>query len=367
MIWIIIANEKLGGAEKRFTGIWEGLVKQAGYGQKLTLVLPPELFNIFSSSVEFKDSFEKYRNSILIHDFYYSTGAAVVRKNLRDFVYTHTQDRDTLHFIDAHPLHSFKNRQVIFSVTQSSFKNLSVKGKAAQLLAILHSQKTDVLDPGIFKFVKRLFFLKRKSISQTPGSFCNTELFKPVNRAGKKNWIVFTGRLEPVKQIINFVKAIPAVYEAVKGREKAFVFYIIGWGSLKAGIEEILKTDAYKNIPVVFEYKENVHEVMNQARYFVSLQLHNNYPSKSLIEAMAAGAIPVVTDTGQTRWLVKDEFGYFVHEDFTTGDLSKIFSEITQMPDSLLEKKAQLARDFILENYSINNSVNYFTELYQMH
>ncbi len=367
MIWIIIANEKLGGAEKRFTGIWEGLVNRSDHGQKITLVLPPELYNIFSSSVEFKDSFDKYRNSILIHDFYYAAGAAAVRKNLRDFVYTHTQEGDTLHFIDAHPLHAVKNRQVIFSVTQSSFKNLSVKGKTAQLLAIFHSQKTDVLDPGIYKFVKRLFFLKRKSISQTPGSFCNTELFKPVNPAGKKNWIVFTGRLEPVKQVINFVKAIPAVYAAVKGKENAFVFYIIGWGSLQAGIEDILKTEAYKNIPVVFEYKENVHEVMNQARYFVSLQLHNNYPSKSLIEAMAAGAIPVVTDTGQTRWLVKDEFGFFVHEDFTTGDLSKIFSQITQMPDSLLEKKAQLARDFILENYSITNSVNYFTGLYQTH
>jgi hypothetical protein len=47
MIWIIIANEKLGGAEKRFTGIWEGLVKQAGYSGSVKVVLPPALYNIF--------------------------------------------------------------------------------------------------------------------------------------------------------------------------------------------------------------------------------------------------------------------------------------------------------------------------------
>lgn len=365
MIWIIIVNEKPGGAEKRFTGIWEGLVKLAGYGDSLKLVLTQKLYNVFSSSEEFRDSFERYRNSILIHEFFYADDATVLRKKLRDFVYTLTQEGDTLHFIDSHPLKTFENRQVVYSVTQSSFKNLSVKGKIAQLLGILFSQKTDILDPGIYKLLSLVFFMKRKTITQTPGSFCNTDLFKPVNRADKKNWIVFTGRLEPVKQIINFVNAIPAVYEAVEGTEKAFKFYIIGWGSLQTDIYNILSNERYKNIPVVFEYMENVHEVINQAKYFVSLQLHNNYPSKSLIEAMSAGAIPIVTDNGQTRWLVKDEFGFFVNENFTSGDLVKIFTEITRMPDSQIEEKAQQARDFILHNYSINNSVNYFKKLYQ--
>jgi glycosyltransferase involved in cell wall biosynthesis len=366
MIWIIIANEKVGGAEKRFTGIWEGLVKQAGYSELVKLVIPPPLYKIFADSSEFAGSFKKYRESILVHDFSYSGGALLLRKNLSDFVYTYTSDGDTVHFIDAHPLKSFKNRQVVFSVTQSSLRNLSIKGKAAQLMAVLYSHKTDVLDPGIYRFVKRLFFLKGKSVTQTPGSFCNTDIFKPVKAVDKQNWIVFTGRLEPVKQIINFVKAIPAIYEAINGKEKGFKFYIIGWGSLKTSIDDILKTDAYRDIPVIFEYMENVHEVMNRAKYFVSLQLHNNYPSKSLIEAMSAGAIPVVTDTGQTRWLVKDEFGFFVKEHFTTADLAKTFDRITRLPDADLEKRSQRARTFVLENYSINNSISYFIRLYHM-
>jgi len=364
MIWIIIANEKVGGAEKRFTGIWEGLVKQAGYAELVKLVIPPPLYRIFADSSEFAGSFKKYRESILVHDFSYSGGAPLLRKNLRDFVYTFTGEGDTVHFIDAHPLQSFKNRQVVFSVTQSSLRNLSIKGKAAQLLAVLFSHKTDVLDPGICSFVKRLFFLKHRSITQTPGSFCNTDIFKPVSAADKQNWIVFTGRLEPVKQIINFVKAIPAIYEAINGKEKGFKFYIIGWGSLKTSIDDILKTAAYRDIPVVFEYMENVHEVMNRAKYFVSLQLHNNYPSKSLIEAMSAGAIPVVTDTGQTRWLVKDEFGFFVKEHFTAADLAKVFAGTTGLPGADLEKRSQQARAFVLENYSINNSISYFIRLY---
>ncbi len=364
MIWIIITTEQHGGAEKRFTGIWEGLVSCAEYNEPVKLALPPYLFNLFSQSVEFKESFEKFRSSIIIYDFNYPSGVSVLRKKMSDFVFSHTKEGDTIHFIDNHPLRSFTNRQVVFSVTQSSLKNLSFKGKTAQLLAILFSQKTDVLDPGIYKFVRRLFFMKRKTISQTPGSFCNTTLFKPVNWADKKNWIVFTGRLEPVKQIVNFAKAIPAVYEAVDGKVKGFKFYLIGWGSLKTEIETILKAEAYKNIPVVFEYMENVHEVMNQAKYFVSLQLHNNYPSKSLVEAMAAGTIPVVTDNGQTRWLVKDEFGFFVKENFTTHDLTEIFSKLTQISDSQLEKKSGLARDFVMDNYSLKNSVNYFIKVY---
>lgn len=367
MIWIIITTEQHGGAEKRFTGIWEGLVKGAGYNESVKLVLPPYLFNLFSQSVEFKESFEKFRSSIVIYDFNYTAGVPVLKKRTCDFVYAHTKDGDTIHFIDNHPLKSFKNRQVVFSVTQSSLKNLSVKGKTAQLLSILFSQKADVLDPGIYKFVKRIFFWKRKTISQTPGSFCNTTLFKPVSWAEKKNWIVFTGRLEPVKQIINYAKAIPAIYEAVDGRAKGFKFYIIGWGSLQADVDNILKSEVYKNIPVVFEYMENVHEVVNQAKYFVSLQLHNNYPSKSLTESMAAGTIPIVTDNGQTRWLVKDEFGFFVKEDFTTGDLTHVFSELTRLPDSQLEEKSRLAREFIMNNYSINNSVNYFLKVYDKH
>lgn len=364
MVWIIISTEKIGGAEKRFVGIWETLMSNTNLKEEVTLVLSKSLNDIFSKSIEYKASLAKYKQYVFIEDVLSKDGIKSYGSKVQTFVKSHTQIGDTLHFIDGHTLKKYKDRKVIFSVTQSSLKNLTVKGKLAQLYGAYLSNKVDVLDPKIYKLFSKIFFYKKNNILNTPGSFCNTELFYPKNWEEKKNWIVFLGRFEPVKQIINYIKAIPSINESFKKNNLSYTFFLIGSGSLELEIKTILSKKEYEDIHIIVEYREDVNEILNQAKFFVSLQLHNNYPSRSLIEAMSAGSIPIVTDVGETGYLVKNEFGYFVPENFTANDLKLAFENATLLASKEQKNKSIKARNHIIENFSAKKSSDYFVNLY---
>ena len=48
------------------------------------------------------------------------------------------------------------------------------------------------------------------------------------------------------------------------------------------------------------------YEVLAQTKIFLSLQKTNNYPSQSLLEAMASGCAIIATDVGETRRLLDE-------------------------------------------------------------
>ena len=306
------------------------------------LVLSPTLYEAFQKQEDSSEVLNEFQKNIIKTNL--SSGFQNFQNAVKSFV-DHTQPDDILHFVGDHPLlFSLKRRQV-FSITQSSLKNLNLPGKLGQLSGVMCSDLIDVLDPVVYTQLTRIFFYKRKRIHRTTNSFCDSELFHSVQFEQKKNWLVFLGRFEQVKQVTALLNAVPAIYQALQQMSIPDVhFYFFGYGSLEGKMREMLQADKFRNVPITIEFNNKPNKILARSKIFFSLQLHNNYPSKSLIEAMSAGNIPVVTDVGQTRWLALPQFSYYVPEYFKEENLVQAITQIYSDDNYVLAEKIKVGK-----------------------
>jgi len=230
------------------------------------------------------------------------------------------------------------------------------------IFGVLFSNYVDVLDPTIFKTAKKWRFFDNSKISFTSCSFCNTDHYKP---EVKENWVVFLGRFFQLKQVIPFVHAIPGICKKCKELKIEDVrFFILGHGEQEQEITELLQQPSYNSIPITFGFDGEPHKILNKSKVFLSLQKKNNYPSRSLIEAFSAGNVAVVTDNGETRWLAKPEFSFYVKENFNQKELIAAITEALVLSDVDFNEKSILARNFVLQNHNMEKMLSYFQSCY---
>lgn len=361
-VFLLLSTNNIGGAEKRFAGLWRS-ANEANNNIKMILVGSKQLLYALQKQEGFGEKFERANETFIEHDL--SGNFKSFQRSVKTFVKQHTNDGDVLHFIGDHPLCRFSSRKLVYSITQSSFKNLNASGKLGQLGGVALSDTIDVLDPNIYSFLQKVFFYKRRNIFRTSNSYCDASLFSPLPYSEKKDWFVFLGRFEVMKQVKQLLQAIPSLYQNLNGiATNELHFYILGHGSMEEELKQMLTQEKYKNLPATVGYTDKPHEVLKQSKFFFSLQLHNNYPSRSLIEAMAAGNIPIVTDVGQTRWLAKPEFSFYVPEHFTETDMLKTVSEIYCEGEKILAEKSRLTRQFVMNEHTIDKMRDYYLNLY---
>ncbi len=359
-VYIIFSTIDIGGAEKRFAGLWRSFKSNENF--KVNLVMNPELYNKLLLLKEIMPDTKNVMATKLQGKNFWE-----YRKNVKLFIKKFTMNDDIIHFIGISPLLKFSKRKIIFSLTNSSLNLEGRNNKVVLLLSCLLANIIDILDPGVYKKIRTLFFWKRKNILRTTNSFTDTNLFNPLPFNEKKDWIVFLGRFAPAKQIEQFIKALPIVYENLKNIGKKNIhFFLLGYGDFSKEIQVILKSPEYRTIPFTINFEKQPEKILNTSKIFLSLQLYNNYPSKSLLEAMAAGNIPLVTDVGQTRWIAKPDFAYYVPEHFTGVDLAKALVQIFSIDDSELKKKMNAARQLILNEHTIEKMKDYYQNIYDI-
>lgn len=363
-VYIILSTSGIGGAEKRFFGLWQSL-QQLEDGPDVKIVCTPALYRLLEHNAEFAASLRQFPEQIISADIG-ASGFTAYREKIAAFVRQHVAPGSILHFIGDHPLMKFRGIRQIYSITQSSMANLNTTGKIGQYGGVYFSDHTDILDPGIAGRMKKLFFYKRNSLSQTASSFCDTEIFRPVPPEQKKDWVVFLGRFEPMKQVVQLLKALPQTYKALQGlASEDLHFFILGHGSQEQELKTLLQDVAYKDLPVTIGYEQHPEKVLNQSSVFLSLQHHNNYPSKSLLEAMAAGNMPLVTDVGQTRWIAKPDYSAYVPEHFTTQELSDALQGIFRLGRQQRREKEEQARALVLQEHTIERMRDYYSNIYR--
>lgn len=362
-VWIFLQTSDIGGAEKRFFGLWQAL-QHAGNGHNVKMVCSPALYQLLEQNPEFSASLQQFPGQLICADVQASS-FGTYRKKLATFIHEQVKETGILHFIGDHPLMKFKGMRQVYSITQSSLANLNMFGKIGQYGGIFFADRTDILDPGIAAEMKKSFFYKKSTITQTASSFCDTEIFNPVPPEQKKDWIVFLGRFEPMKQVVPFVQALPEVYKRLKNLPlQDLRFYLLGHGSQQETLNELLTQDAYKDLPVTIGYEKEPQKILNQSAIFVSLQLHNNYPSKSLLEGMAAGNIPLVTDVGETRWIAKPEFSAYVPEHFSSMELADAIENIFEKSVEQRKMMAAQARELVRAEHTIDRMRDYYQNIY---
>ncbi|HXF93555.1 MAG TPA: glycosyltransferase [Nitrospiraceae bacterium] len=141
-----------------------------------------------------------------------------------------------------------------------------------------------------------------EKVAVSPGSVVDLERFRPA--AVKEPWVVFAGRLIEEKNPLLFVEAAALIRRSVPEA----CFFLCGDGPLASEVEAAVKRLGLYGA-MVRGFQADIAPVLAKGAVFVSLQRQDNYPSQSLLEAMASGLACVATDVGLTWRLVDDTTG----------------------------------------------------------
>ncbi len=212
----------------------------------------------------------------------------------------------------------------------------------------------DFLSPFILDGVKkRNINIDSSKVSVAPCSFIDYSK----SSVGKKDvmQIAFASRMEPDKNPMLYLetaKIVLSTHPDVK-------FHILGEGSLVNEIKAFIADNKLEE-KILFRFHPNPLEIFAESSIFVSLQSGTNYPSQSMIEAMACGNAVIASNTGDTHLLINE----------TNGILVEL--ELKELVDALLKLigdkeqtliKGTSARKFVLKNHTIERYIEYFTDI----
>jgi glycosyltransferase involved in cell wall biosynthesis len=194
----------------------------------------------------------------------------------------------------------------------------------------------------------------RKNFSP-PTSFTNYTNFNI--SLPKKKKIVFSGRLERIK---NPFLALEVAKELSK-KKIPYTMLMLGDGTLRYELETFIRSNDLDDRVHIF-LTNHVENELRDASIFLSLQQENNYPSQALLEAMACGCIPIVTDVGETRKIVNEDSGFLVTENIKqiVGIIIHIFDNI-----EFFEIRGREIREMALRKFNIETYMKYYLSLFR--
>ena len=254
---------------------------------------------------------------------------------------------------------------VIFSDMDSWFFNINEGDKNNRYkkfnsfnFGLEKSDMVDFLSPFIIEGVlERKVNLNKKSITITPGSFSDYSKCIPVD---KNECIVsYAARIMPDKNPMLYLEAAKIIinkYPDVK-------FNLLGQGlpNLHNEINKFIELNDIKD-RVFFGFHPNPPEIFAKSTIFVSVQTTNNYPSQSVLEAMACGNAIIASDVGDTRMFINDDVGLLIPLELN--------SLVNALEILINDKKYALrlgenAREFVLKNHTIEKCAAYYLDLFE--
>jgi len=218
------------------------------------------------------------------------------------------------------------------------------------------SSLIDLLYPsGIrSKWLKRYI----RKINITPCSFTDYELFKPAVR--KENIVSFVGRLIPEKNPILFLETILRIKSLYPEAILNWKFVIVGKGKLEKKMRGFINKYSLNEI-VELSSVHSSHELLSKSKIFVSLQYPTNYPSQSLIEAMATENSVICTDDEDTRLLINSTNGILI-----PMDANKLMEALNILIDNdiLRANLGRKAREKVLKEHRLDIFASYMMNLW---
>jgi glycosyltransferase involved in cell wall biosynthesis len=245
----------------------------------------------------------------------------------------------------------------VYSYMDSGFSNIENKNLLNhEKLPLLFADKIDFLSKNLETYVLKNLNHKVKSSSVTPCSFIDYTNYYPVYP--KENIVVFSARLTPIKNPILFLESIEIVNSYTK-ETFGIQYYILGEGELSGVLKEIMKKKGLSNVKME-GFVKNTYEYLQKSKVFISIQESNNYPSQSLLEAMACENAIIASDVGETRLLVTEEEGMLV--DLNPESIAKAILELFSH-EELIIKLGRNGREKAIKDHSIEKYMEYFYSL----
>jgi glycosyltransferase involved in cell wall biosynthesis len=199
-------------------------------------------------------------------------------------------------------------------------------------LAVKLSSKTIIVSPSM---------RSRKILRDAPVIPMGVDdLFFDISPVRDTKTVVYTRSLEPVYDVETLIRSVPIVTEIIPDAR----FIIAGTGSLEAHLKAVAgETDSKGSITFLGHVlSEKIPELMKHASVFVSTAIADG-TSPALLEAIAAGLTPVVTDIDANRPLVMDGKDGFLFKPRDAQDLAiKIIQALSgAIPLAVLEQKSR--------------------------
>lgn len=212
----------------------------------------------------------------------------------------------------------------------------------------------DFLSPFILEGVKsRNYLPEKQKYSITACSFIDFE--KCIRSEKPVPEFVFSGRLEEDKNPELFVNAAIHLSES----HPQIKFHILGKGRLSEQIQSTIKSSKANNV-IYHGYLSNPCEFFAKTTVFVSLQKENNYPSQSVLEAMACGNAIIASDVGDTRLFINEDNGWLINN--IQKELESAMLYCIQNHQEVL-KKGKFAETFVKEHFNIEKAAEYYYSL----
>lgn len=99
--------------------------------------------------------------------------------------------------------------------------------------------------------------------------------------------------------------------------------------------------------------------ILGRTKIFLSLQATNNYPSQSVLEAMASECAIIATDVGETRQFLDDDCSILIPSDAIAlrEAITKLMSD-----DDLRHRLGQMAKQRVLNEHTVERYAQYFKD-----
>jgi glycosyltransferase involved in cell wall biosynthesis len=223
-------------------------------------------------------------------------------------------------------------------------------------LAFASSNKLDILSPYILKgLIDRGFNIPGEKISITANSFADYSKCEIGDKSVFK--VAFASRLHPLKNPMLYLEVVKHVVE----KYDDIYFYLLGDGILKEEIEKFIFVNNLSRY-LKFLFHEQPETIFAETSVFLSLQQTNNYPSQSVLEAMACGNAIIATDVGDTRMFINENNGILVN--FDSVQIAQAIERLYLNRD-YLKSLGLYARKYVIQNQSQSKCVTYYENLFK--
>lgn len=223
---------------------------------------------------------------------------------------------------------------------------------SSEFYPLKFAHKIDFLSEGVRNklYEKGIIVNDDRALIST-NSFILYDNFYP--KYPKKNRIMYSARLTHFKNPYLLLESISLLK---KKDFSDFEMFFLGEGVLLK--ELINKKEELKLDNVFFEGGVvDTAKYLRESKIFISIQCDNNYPSQSLLEAMACENAIIASDVGETRLLVTEKEGILVN--LNAEEIAEAIQNLFTTP-GLIERLGKNARKKVLKEHTIEKFAEYF-------
>tara|TARA_B100000029_G_C17603450_1_gene966542 strand:+ start:3164 stop:4303 length:1140 start_codon:yes stop_codon:yes gene_type:complete len=239
-------------------------------------------------------------------------------------------------------------------ILQKKIKNKVVNWIQLKI-ALTYSSKLIVPTKQEAQYAQKLFILPKSKIAIIP-NFVPTDIFKPNEKPVKqKHLLGFVGNFKTGKNLPSLIKGLSGLPD-IKLR-------LIGNGPQIEQLKSLAKLNGVNLEIIPKQLHEKLPSFLNECEAFVFPSFFEGHP-KALLEAMACELPVITTPVYGIKNLIEHKKNGFLCSNTSPQAIREAILEVLQNK-ALANKMAKTAREFVVNNFSLQNVINKEIKIYK--